>query len=380
MKKLRTIIPLTTYKAPSQNDRQAADAHPIDVVDPIDDIADNNDKVFRGSTTHSVTAVNDKAVNEEELLEISKKVLGSYIAKASRDVMHHGYMSGTYDPMATNHPGVSMTRSGDYKFNKAAQASADASDMHDSKGVKRIKGIDKAVKKLTKPDTFASRNSMKEEQIDEVSVGKLDAYVNKAQATIGSLQGKKAGKRRNMMGLASIKGNLATGHNPSLKRSKSNPTGFVPGSMKEDKQNLQEISDMVKRAYVKRAEADAWDKEAEGNHLQYARGLSSDYKQHGMALRRKASQRGAIAHKVKKSLGESVSNPKSLPRLNRIDNVLNKSIDRDVDNAMKDHKDPDDAIKHADRNPSKRTKKLDNAWKSEFRSQRALHKEDKEGK
>lgn len=151
----------------STADKQFAAKHPIQVVDPLDDDrAENNDKVFRGSTHEydrsehrfGYNAGEDENVYEDEeidpeyqetLLEISKKVLGNYVKKASHDVQHQGYMSGVNDPMATNHPGIRYSeRQDDYIYNKAARAADEKSVKHGQKGQKRATGVVTAFKKV----------------------------------------------------------------------------------------------------------------------------------------------------------------------------------------------------------------------------------------
>jgi hypothetical protein len=98
-----------------------------------------------------------KAVKEsvEQIDELSKKTLGSYIKKATSDVGLAGFVKGT---TVNDH-----SRSKDYE---------DAAAMNR----KRKMGIGSAVRKLTKESV---------EQIDEISKKTLGSYVKKATSDVG---------------------------------------------------------------------------------------------------------------------------------------------------------------------------------------------------
>lgn len=363
MKKLRQIIPLTTYQPISQGDRQFADQHPIQVVDPIDDIADGNDHVFRGATTPSKTAVNSHAkteVSEEQIDEVSVDKLDAYATKAMSTVN-------------------SLPRD-------------KAKKRRDMVGLASMKGQIGSNPKGAAAQFWSRKNnpkgfvggSVKEDHLVEISKKVLGSYIKKAN-----------GQANDMSNLSSFvaasQPKRARKLDKKIQKREKGIGMAVDKLTKEDVEQIDEISDIKKADYVGKASGYG-DRSGNALHMQgsydsHARGMGKEFNDHGRKMASKGLKRLGIADKVKKSLmqkhglkedsvEESVANPKTRDRLSRIDHVLNKSIDRDVDKAMSSHKDPDDAIAHADRNPSKRTKKLDNAWKSEFRSQRALHNEE----
>lgn len=139
---------------------------------------------------------------------------------------------------------------------------------------------------------------------------------------------------------------------------------------------INEVSLETKKEYVNRATTSARNIRMQGEYDSYAKANNPDLNKRGRQMIKKADQRQGIADKIKKQLGESVKNPKSKSRLHRLDYLHDKSQEADERKAMSYHKDPDDAYRHAQRNPSKRTKRLDQAWTSEFRSERARLKED----
>lgn len=77
----------------------------------------------------------------EDLQELSKKTLGSYISKASVDAKTRGYIAGSIEW-------------GDGDPRHLSKAGRRAAQSYDDKAHKRLRGIDKAVKKLTKEDVI----------------------------------------------------------------------------------------------------------------------------------------------------------------------------------------------------------------------------------
>jgi len=112
----------------------------------------------------------DKITKEEveQVDEISKAKLGRYINKAKDSIDMTSYRSGIKD-------GTAISSSTPYKSNNPLE----------KKLSKRHKGIETAVKKLTKEES---------EQIDELSKKTLGSYVNKAAERIGT-KGISAGLR-----------------------------------------------------------------------------------------------------------------------------------------------------------------------------------------
>jgi hypothetical protein len=112
----------------------------------------------------------DKITKEEvEVIdELSKKTMGRYINKAKDSIDMTSYRSGIKD-------GTAISSSTPYKSNNPLE----------KKLSKRHKGIETAVKKLTKEES---------EQIDELSKKTMGSYVNKAAERIGT-KGVSAGLR-----------------------------------------------------------------------------------------------------------------------------------------------------------------------------------------
>jgi len=107
--------------------------------------------------------INELVENIEQLDELSKATLGSYVKKATDDVSHDSFMAGSLS--ATKKPGS-------LKFDK--------------KSFKRQTGISKAVDKLTKEDLDnMSEDEINElveniETLDELSKKTLGSYINSA--------------------------------------------------------------------------------------------------------------------------------------------------------------------------------------------------------
>ena len=99
----------------------------------------------------------------EQIDELSKDTLGSYVKKATNQAFNKGFAGG-----ANLSRGQEHEKEGERQVNKA---------------VKRVIGVNKAVNKLTKEES---------EQIDELSKGTMGRYVNKAADRM-STQGVTAG-------------------------------------------------------------------------------------------------------------------------------------------------------------------------------------------
>lgn len=90
-----------------------------------------------------------RAEEVEPITEISKKVLGNYIKKATIDATSHAFNSGATDPMLTGHPGIRMNKNDEYVYNKDAERADAVSQAHDALRGRRERGIRKAVDRLT---------------------------------------------------------------------------------------------------------------------------------------------------------------------------------------------------------------------------------------
>lgn len=102
-------------------------------------------------------------VDEEEVNELSKKTLGSYAKKASYDIAGK---ASDYSRLAAQ--ALTYNNGGDSQKKVSA-----ASEKAFHKASSRLKYHDKAVDKLTKEET------VDEEEVNELSKGKLKAYIKK---------------------------------------------------------------------------------------------------------------------------------------------------------------------------------------------------------
>lgn len=107
----------------------------------------------------------------EQIDELSKKTLGSYVKRASTQAFGKGYTGG------------SMIVRGDMNRDKEEE---NAGEKNVNKGVRRLAGISKATDKLTKEEQefIDALNDADIDQIDELSVKTLDNYRTKARKEI----------------------------------------------------------------------------------------------------------------------------------------------------------------------------------------------------
>lgn len=125
----------------------------------------------------------------EQLDELSKKTLGSYVTKAAHNmaVNHGARMTKSAEAdevdrfMNRNIPGGMQPKYKAVDDMKKTLGADNKSimDLHFKIG-KRAKGIDTAVKKLTKEDVEAFMQTEEFEQLDELSKKTLGSYVNKS--------------------------------------------------------------------------------------------------------------------------------------------------------------------------------------------------------
>ena len=171
----------------------------------------------------------------EELDEISKATLGSYVKKASVDAAVHT------DKFGRGGAGVTYS-------NTAGVAD------------KRLKGVSKAVDKLTKEEFTLEDYSVEEledfmmsedfEQLDELSKATLSSYVNKASANASQNAFNSGGAYAQ---LRSNQGNKDM--TKTIKRLK-NVGKAVVKLTKEEVEELDEISKATLGSYVKKAGSD----------------------------------------------------------------------------------------------------------------------------
>lgn len=176
-----------------------------------------NSQLLEDNSRYALDEIDDRKRNgkwtiqeSSQLAELSKKTLGSYINKAATDRHNKGYRS------------AEAMQKGDYK--------AAGKEIGDSI-VKRQKGIERAVKKLTKED----------EQIDEVSVD-LARRAYKKQMSVTDKASK--AQVRN-----SLRGNekLAKKYGAEVEKGKNREDKFrsyginkITNQMKKDKESVKE--------------------------------------------------------------------------------------------------------------------------------------------
>jgi hypothetical protein len=128
---------------------------------------DKAERLRKNRETGIKRAVDKLAKEEVEVIdELSKKTMGRYINKAKDSIDMTSYRSGIKD-------GTAISSSTPYKSNNPLE----------KKLSKRHKGIETAVKKLTKEES---------ENLDELSKATMGRYINKAATKMGS-QGVTAG-------------------------------------------------------------------------------------------------------------------------------------------------------------------------------------------
>lgn len=117
----------------------------------------------------------------EQIDEISKKTLGSYVSKASVDMANRTADATKKKTLAGADYAHNISRGMSAKT-ADAQMKSDYDDAKPDvkKAVKRMYGIDKAVKRLTKEEV---------EELDELSKGTLASYAKKASADARFKQG-----------------------------------------------------------------------------------------------------------------------------------------------------------------------------------------------
>jgi hypothetical protein len=206
---------------------------------------------------------------EEQINEISKKTLSSYIKKASHDVATKSAAVGRYAERA-NKEEDNRKKNNDYSGYRQGRKDSEFADKMFDKSWNRRKGIAKAVDKMAKEEV---------EQVDEVSAG-LVGKVNKARLEKPA----KTEKADETRGKAVKKAWLAS----------------KVGEMKE--QNLQELSDKLKKRYVKKAEDDKKAAEREANFSDREAADTGRSKESRKAFKKEAEWLKGIAAKRAKGI------------------------------------------------------------------------------
>jgi hypothetical protein len=163
----------------------------------------------------------------EQVDEISKATMGRYINKAKDSIDLTSYRSGIKD-------GTAISSSTPYKSNNPLE----------KKLTKRHKGIETAVKKLTKEDA---------EQIDELSKKTLGSYVKKAKDQMSrsdQIAGIELGRRSDA---GARVGNLERKHNKRASKRYFGIDKAVDKLTKEEAEQIDELSKKTLGSYVKKA-------------------------------------------------------------------------------------------------------------------------------
>jgi hypothetical protein len=133
------------------------------------EVADGNKANFKQNMKEEV----------EQIDELSKKTMGSYIKKASHDVATKSAATGRYADRANTVK--DQMKKGDYSNYQQGKKDDATADKMFNKSWKRREGIAKATDKLTKEEV---------EQIDELSPATLSSYKAKAAGSETSLTNK----------------------------------------------------------------------------------------------------------------------------------------------------------------------------------------------
>ena len=148
----------------------------------------------------------------EQIDELSKKTLGSYVKKASHDVATKSAATGRYAERA-NKEEDDRKKTGDYSGYRQGRKDNETADKMFGKSWKRRQGIAKATDKLTK-----------EETINEISAKVKAAYARKADKEV---------TRTNTMGVAKRTGGVGI---EDAKRKMDNRKAGIKRSMSEEEQ------------------------------------------------------------------------------------------------------------------------------------------------
>jgi hypothetical protein len=147
------------------------------------------------------TAVNKLTKEESEQIdELSKATLGSYVKKATNQAFSRGYSGGA------------MTVRGDMNRD-SEEEKAGEKNVH--KAIKRVSGVTKAVNKLTQEeqDFIDSLNDADLEQIDELSKKTVSSYLDKSEPRLKDYAHPQVIKRHKSAKTARSKLGLPTGSN-----------------------------------------------------------------------------------------------------------------------------------------------------------------------
>jgi hypothetical protein len=219
----------------------------------------------------AVKRVADK-IKEENLQELNKSTLGSYVKKASDDMANH-----SSDASTNSRDSVTSAVKGD---NKASSELQRAAKYHSKKVLNRSKGISRAVDRITKEEV---------EQIDELNDSTLKSYKKKSMqsalhhsymAASDELHGKKNSKHK-----LKVKNRMDGIVRAGVKLSKEEFLGFALYVAEEDKESAVpsyttgDAAEAAAQSYYQRAKQTPDTEPEKKKHFMYiARKLYSQAK------------------------------------------------------------------------------------------------------
>ncbi len=211
----------------------------------------------KDSNTVTPVAHNNFSEEVEQIDELSKKTLSSYVKKASTDQ----YLKGQAVQYHTN-----KAQTADGAFAKQSKEKHyDAADKALKKASNRDTGIGRAVDRLTKEEV---------EQIDEISASTLQSYVDKARDSKKAEMKNRTAAKNDMKkyGMAMDKKahddaarkvvNRGTGISVANKKLGTYPTDKAKAKVmaREEVEQIDEISDDLKKRYHEKGREDVYNR------------------------------------------------------------------------------------------------------------------------
>ena len=243
---------LDEVTSPMQKLKDALDRHSEKAIAANKAGDDEAVKVHQGYMNKIKTKMGKLAKNEEvdlnemeELCEISKATLGSYIQKATNKVATNMYDAGKHHTTAVHHSMQDGAEKAASYYDKEASKST-------TKAMKRVHGIGTATRKLAKEEA---------EQIDEISKATLASYIPKA-AQSARFSGMTAQDMQNRSDRARNKSTKDSFHRLSMKyknKAWDREDNIKKAAQKLAKEEVEQISEAdvaAIRAQYKKNESD----------------------------------------------------------------------------------------------------------------------------
>lgn len=168
-----------------------------------------------------------KARQRQGIVDKIKKQLGESAIKKGDNVIHDGH------PHYVHHVYDKDTETKEFGSGKKTVVKAGSMTIQSNR-----RGRSARWPVTLGPEEASKLRKVNEDQLDEVSIDKLDNYVVQAHHSLSNdnLSKEKARKRAASAGLASIKANVGAYPDSAVAKQwsrKNNPRGFVPGTVKE---------------------------------------------------------------------------------------------------------------------------------------------------